>query len=68
MKVVESYCRLPELDAYIFKEYAAYIIEHRRYSIKEFCRQHQYLTVQLMSYKSAEEWNALTGLVITKKV
>lgn len=65
VKVVDSYCRLPELDAYIVSEYAAYIIEHRRFNIKEFCRQHQYLTARLMSYKSAEEWSILTGLFHT---
>ncbi|KWX87934.1 hypothetical protein AMQ83_09950 [Paenibacillus riograndensis] len=67
VKVVDSYCRLPELDAYITREYAAYIIEYRRHSIKEFCRQHQYITVRLMSYKSAAEWIVLTRLVNTKK-
>ncbi|OMD17947.1 hypothetical protein [Paenibacillus odorifer] len=67
MKVVESYWRLPELDAYIVREYAAYIIEYRRFCIREFCRQHPYLSVKLMSYKSAEEWSVLTGLVTTKK-
>lgn len=66
MKVVESYRKLPELDAYIVREYATYIIEHRRFSIREFCKQHPYLSVKLMSYKSAEEWSVLTGLATTK--